>query len=368
MKKFVLFFLCSVFIISILNGFFIFRISNLNFDHILAEEGEEIAQTTEEKQSVEVQHFFTHELIYSPEKAFSTKNSLRNSFDRDHLTCTEFKNILNALYENNFVLVDLYDVYEEKDGKLVVKEGLNFEGKKPFVLSFDDMTYDTKNRGIVEKIVVRNGKLYDFASVEEEQYTQERDCLTILEDFIEKHPDFSFNNARATLCVTGYNGMFGYRVFSDTYLSGEELEREEESLKNLITFLKEKGYRFASHSYGHINTLFSSYETFCKDVEKWKNEIGSYVGETEIYCYPGGAHKCGTSNNEFLKSNGFKVFLCTGNMMTTSEMEDQATYLYRHPLDGKSLRNCEVEYENFFNTKDVYDPERQVSFNFKENY
>ena len=43
MKKFVLFFLCSVFIISILNGFFIFRISNLNFDHILAEEGEEIA-------------------------------------------------------------------------------------------------------------------------------------------------------------------------------------------------------------------------------------------------------------------------------------------------------------------------------------
>ena len=38
------------------------------------------------------------------------------------------------------------------------------------------------------------------------------DVLTILEDFIEAHPDFSYRGARGTIAVTGYNGIFGYRT------------------------------------------------------------------------------------------------------------------------------------------------------------
>ena len=388
MKNFVLLFMCIVFLFSFINGFFIFKTEHYSFNKVFGEVLEQdgsLENTLEDEQEslrngnseietqkveneIEIQHFFTHELIYDANKAFSTKNSLKNSFDRDHITCEEFKNILASLYENNFILVDIFDVYDEIDGKLVAKKDLDFNGKKPFILSFDDMTYDTKGRGIVEKLIVVDGEIYDYASVEDKKFSKERDCITILEGFIKENPDFSYNGARATLCVTGYNGAFGHRVFSDTYLTGNELEKEKENLITLIALLKEKGYKFASHSYGHINSVFSSYETICKDVEKWKSEIGQYVGETQIYCYPGGAHKCGTSNNEFLKSSGFNIFLCTGNKLTQGEKQDSATYLYRHPLDGKSLRNCEKEYANFFSVEEIYDKNRYVSFEYKEGY
>ena len=229
-----------------------------------------------------VEHFFTHELIYNTDLAFSNKNSLKNNFDRDHLTVAEFKKILNSLYNANYILVNFEDVYEELDGRYVKKTNPDFNGKKPLILSFDDMTYDTKGRGIVEKILVKDGEIYDYSSIEEEKYSQDRDCVTVLEKFIEKNPDFSYNSARAILCVTGYNGILGYRVFEGTYLNEKKLEKEEKKLIELIKTLKEKGYRFASHSYGHLNTAFASYEKFRTDITKWDNEVKKYVGETYL--------------------------------------------------------------------------------------
>ena len=315
-----------------------------------------------------VEHFFTHELIYNTDLAFSNKNSLKNNFDRDHLTVAEFKKILNSLYNANYILVNFEDVYEELDGRYVKKTNTDFNGKKPLILSFDDMTYDTKGRGIVEKILVKDGEIYDYSSIEEEKYSQDRDCVTVLEKFIEKNPDFSYNSARAILCVTGYNGILGYRVFEGTYLNEKKLEEEEKKLIELIKTLKEKGYRFASHSYGHLNTAFASYEKFRTDIIKWDNEVKKYVGETKIFCYPEGGHRSGSVNNELLKKNGFKIFLCTGNKPTEKENNENILYLYRHTLDGRALRNCEIEYEKFFNTKEIYDYARHVSFEYKEKY
>ena len=360
MNKFVLFFLCCGFIILILNGFFIHFYDHNNFKLLLAQK--------QESQSLEVEHFFTHEIVYSAEKAFSNKNSLRNGFDRDRLTAKEFKEILNEFYKKGYVLVNLEDVYIKTEKGFEIKKELDFGGKKPLILSFDDMTYDTKGRGIVEKIVVKDGELYDYTSVEEEKYSQDRDCLTILEQFISKNPDFSYNGARAILCVTGYNGILGHRIFNGSYLSEKKFKEEERELKELIKFLEEKGYKFASHTYGHLNTVFVNYEKFNEDVKKWENEVEKYVGKTEIFCYPEGAHKSGGENNELLKQNGFKIFLCTGSKIKSEEEKDDVCYLYRHPLDGRSLRNCEKEYAKYFNTKEIYDSGRQVSFDYKDSY
>lgn len=317
-------------------------------------------------EEVKIEHFFTHELVYDAAKAFSSSNSLRQCFDRDHLTADEFKNILQQLYENDFVLVDIFDVYENVGGKLKVKQNLDFGGKKPFILSFDDMTYDTRGRGIVDKIVEKDGKIYDFCENESVHMTQERDCITILEKFIEDNPSFSINNARAIICVTGYNGMLGYRVFEGTYLSSDRLQRETQELEQVVSCLKQKNYRFASHTYGHINCKRADLGSFKKDVEKWQNQIGKFVGETNIFCYPGGNHISGSANNEILKNKGFSVFLCTWVRDTQKEDEENgATYLYRHPLDGTSLRLCEQEYANFFSTKQAYDKDRSVSFSNK---
>lgn len=316
-----------------------------------------------------VSHFFSHELVYSPERAYCKANRLRRCFDRDHLTASEFKKILEEWHSRGYVLVNIEDVYAFENGKWHEKKDVDLNGKKPIVLSFDDLTYDTRERGIVEKIVEKDGEIWDYTSCEEQQFTQERDGVTILEKFIEENPDFSFNGARAILCVTGYNGAFGHRVFEGTYLSGEKLEKEEESLKNLVALLKEKGYRFGCHSYSHFNCAYASAGQFREDLRKWQNEIGKYVGETNIYCYPGGNHKAQSQNNEFLKANGFTTFLCTGQSPTKGEEnENRATYFYRHPLDGTSLRLCEKEYAKFFDARKVYEEKRYLPFSCRQGY
>ncbi len=321
------------------------------------------------EEKTHVQHFFTHELVYSPERAYSDSNYIRKCFDRDHLTASEFKKILEEFYLRGFALVNIEDAYSFNNGKWEEKSNVSFNGKKPLILSFDDMTYDTVGRGIVEKIVVKDGEIWDYASCEEQKFSQERDGVTILEKFIEENPDFSFNGARAILCVTGYNGAFGHRVFSESPLSGEKLEREKESLKILVEVLKEKGYRFGCHSYSHCNTQYIDSYEFSKDLKKWEEEIGVYLGETKVYCYPGGNHKAKSFNNEILKQHGYNIFLCTGSVPTKGEIQESgATYFYRHPLDGTSLRLCEEEYADFFDTKKVYDKRRYLPFSYKKGY
>lgn len=321
------------------------------------------------EEKVQVQHFFTHELVYSPERAYSNSNYIRKCFDRDHLTTREFGAILEELYSRGYVLVDIEDAYTFENGKWKEKDGNLFGNKKPLILSFDDLTYDTVGRGIVEKIVAKDGEIWDYASCEEIELTQERDCISILEKFIERNPDFSYNGARAILCVTGYNGAFGYRVFDGTYLSEKKLEEERKGLENLVSLLKEKGYKFACHSYSHFNAAYAGFSEFQNDLGKWENEIGKFVGETNIYCYPGGNHNSQGKNNELLKQKGFNVFLCTGNCLTKSEeLEQGATYFYRHPLDGTALRLCEEEYSSFFSTREVYDERRYLPFSYKKGY
>lgn len=320
-------------------------------------------------EEVKVEHFFTHELVYDAQKAYSPSNSLRKCFDRDHLTAKEFQNILLQLYERNFILVDIFDVYEKVGGKFKLKNGLNFGDKKPFILSFDDMTYDTKSRGVVNKIVEKDKKIYDYCENESEHLTQERDCVSILENFIEKNPTFSYNNARAILCVTGYNGMLGYRVFEGSYLPEETLEKEKEELERLVLVLKQKNYRFASHTYSHCNCSKINSNNLMLDAKRWEREIGKIVGETNIFCYPGGNHRSGSVNNEILKQKGFDVFLCTGNRLANKEENETGiTYLYRHPLDGTALRVCKEEYACFFDTEKAYDNSRYLPFSFKEGY
>ncbi len=325
-----------------------------------------VAETNDE---IKIEHFFSHELVYSPAKAYNPTNSLRKCFDRDHITTSEFKKILEELYNNNFCLINIEDGYEFKDGKWKQKENLDFGGKKPIILSFDDMTYDTKNRGIVDKVVAKNGEFYDYCECEEQQYSQERDIVPILENFIKTHPDFSYNGARAILCVTGYNGAFGHRVFEGSYLPASELESSKAQLSELVSLLKERGYKLGCHSYNHCNCIYTNHNNFVKDVNKWQNEIGSYIGKTNIYCYPGGLHKCKSQNNEYLKSNGFEIFLCTGKDFKQAEEDDiGATYFYRHPLDGTALRLCKEEYKEFFDTEKVYETARYVPFSLKRGY
>ncbi|MEG1499938.1 MAG: hypothetical protein RR400_02620, partial [Clostridia bacterium] len=58
--------------------------------------------------SGKIEHFFTHELVFETNKAFSPNNKIRKSLDMDHLTTKEYENILQSFYEKDFILVDFF--------------------------------------------------------------------------------------------------------------------------------------------------------------------------------------------------------------------------------------------------------------------
>ena len=310
----------------------------------------------------EVRHFFTHELVYSPQKAFDKKNDLRYCFDKDHLLTTEYVNFLEKMRIHNYVLVDFDLLYEVRGNKVIKKPLYLPLNKKPFTISLDDMSYDTDNRGIINKLIVdENGELRDYSSNESEKVTTGRESITILEEYLKVHPDFSIKNSKMCICVNGYNGILGYRIQNGS----PNRESETEELKKVVAVLKEKGYTFACHSYSHSFVPNCSPNFVSKDLYKWQTEIESVIGKTDIYCFPGGLHNARSYNDKIIQDR-YKILLCVGlDMHSVYEQSENYVYLYRTALDGNSLRTYPNMYREIFEPNEIYDNKSRFIKYFK---
>ena len=308
-----------------------------------------------------VEHIFTHELIYDTALAFSPSNRLRDSFDKDRMTAKEFSALLSSLYEKNYVLVSTVDA--------AVGDITLAEGKRAVALSFDDMTYDTVGRGCVDKIVFDGGKLSDYTRDAEPQITRCRENVTILESFIEAHPDFSHNGARATICVNGYNGILGYRVTPSSRVSDERMAEDAAQCKKTVAAMKALGYEFASHTYYHKYFDGMSAADIERDLDLWDKYIRPIVGDTRMLCFPSGLHNAKAAKFAAYGRHGFDIFLCVGSGATDYErgMTD-ATFVYRKPMDGTALRLYRKQYSHFVDTAEIYDGARHRPFSYKGGY
>lgn len=312
---------------------------------------------TEPPQKIE--HIFTHELVYDTEKAYAQNNSLRNCFDKDHLTSREFGALLGELYDNGYALVSIKDAVK----------GVAPKDKRGVTLSFDDMTYDTTGKGSVDKLVIKDGEVCDYTRSAEPAITRERECIPILERFIELHPDFSYNGARATICVNGYNGILGYRITPDCKVSDEFMQKERTECAALVEKLKSLGYDFASHTYYHKYFNSMSEKEIQADIDRWKTYVEPVVGKTDILCYPAGEHNAKSQKNELFVKNGFSVFLCVGSGPTEFEKKQtDRTYVYRKPFDGTALRLYQKQYAHLADTKKIYDETRFRPFSYRGGY
>lgn len=301
----------------------------------------------------EVPHFFTHQIINDPKKAFSMK--LARHYDKDCITHTEFSNFLNEMYKNDFCLVDIYDVIGYENGEPYFKDLYMPMGKKPFLLSFDDMSYDSIGLGLSDKIILdENNQIASYTASNKNQVEYDKEAICIIENFIASHPDFSINNARAIICPTGYDGILGYRINKD----GINRQKEIEAIKPLIDKLKSLNYHFASHTYGHIQVAYTSASQLERDCQKYEDEIESVTGNTDIFSFPCGSFVSSGYKLDILKKHGFKIFFCVGD--ATSQKKNGAVFLKREVLDGHSLRCFRKEYSPFFDTKNVYDHENRT--------
>ena len=315
-----------------------------------------------------VEHFFTHSLIAHPEIAFAPGNSYAYDLDRDCLTPDEFSAILQQAYDNGYMLVDLSLTYRVTDGRA---ERVTFpfpKGKKPLVLSFDDVVYASKNRGrgMADKLVLSDGRILSYTEHADPQLSAEREFVPILETFIAKHPDFSFRGARGIICLTGFDGILGYRTQRDS----PDRQAETERVKPVVQALKQSGWKFACHSYAHGHMKKYTADKMRDDIRKWKTEVAPLVGDTQWYVYPYGewvlGENCSDERHRVLEEEGFHVFFGVGSEAFYGEMplksKTRVLFIDRSPMDGISLRARETSYSRIFRCSQVYDPRRPVPY------
>ncbi len=310
-----------------------------------------------------VRHIFFHSLIVDTSLSFDG-DSMENGYNYWMTTIDEFKEILNELYARQYVLIDIHELCEEvsdAEGNITLqaRQPLVPEGKIPLVLSVDDVSYYDymKEDGFPQKLLLdENGDVKNlYIDQNGEEHIGDYDVMPILDTFVKEHPDFSLRGAKGIIAATGYEGTLGYRVND---LESPTLAEDQEAVRTVAARLKETGWLFASHGYGHKRTANISYDTLVSDTERWKAEIASLVGDTDIYIYPYGEEiDYPGSKLTYLQSEGFRFFCGVWTKPFVS-VQDSYVRQSRCNLDGYVMTNKQAVISDLIDAEKVLDKSR----------
>lgn len=333
-----------------------------------------------------ITHVFVHSLIYDPKLAFDD-DSKADGYNLVMTTCNEWAEIMKEMYQKGYVLVSLHDICTfDENGNRIDHQIMLPEGKKPFVLSIDDVSYyhSYSGDGIADKLVIDdNGKVKAHYTDENgKESVGDFDCMPMTDTFVEKHPDFSYHGHKGTIALTGYNGVLGYytdEVYKtknkdelDTdqadYLNKHpdfNYENEVKQAKEVAEGLKEQGWEFASHTWGHMNPAGEDISEIKTDNEKWQKRVASIVGKTDIFIFPNGTDIAGveeyTESNEkaqYFISEGFHIFCPVDSAQYWMQKGKNYLRQGRRNLDGYRMYHEPELLEDLFDVNKVFDKER----------
>ena len=335
-----------------------------------------------------VEHLFFHPVVAYPEQAFDG-DSKSDGIDDWMVTAGEYLKILESVYEKGYVLVDIADCWSEQTDESgqtrMVKNTLYLpEGKKPLILSYDDVNYYEYMlaNGFTYKLIIgKDGKLWSWGKDPQgkEVVSRDLDAVTILDKFVEEHPDFSPFGAKGCLSLTGYEGILGYRTQTDSksWTAEQEANRQKEieAVKPIVAELKRTGWTFGSHTWGHISLNTRTFDTVTADMQKWFAEVGSLVGETSVLFYPFGGRLDGDDVQQsgpafrWMQEHGFRIFCSVGiDSWSKCKSDISAVICDRLHPDGTTLRSAKARerYMKFYDAKDIIDlsvrPQREVGW------
>lgn len=313
----------------------------------------------------QVTHVFFHSLVKDTQKAFFQDNEQTAGFCQWMTTIDEFNRILQQMYDRGYVIVDLHDLVTETTDEngtvhMTAKQIMLPEGKIPFVISLDDLSYyhSYDGRGVASKMVLdKDGKptceyTNDDGSVE----TGAFDCVPILDKFIEEHPDFSYKGAKGTIALTGYNGILGYRTDED-YNTRQDLDADQaawleahpdfdfakecEEAKKVADAMKAGGWKFASHTWGHLHIGDISMDQLRADTDKWMKSVSPLVGDVDTIIFAHGQDLAqwnedyaSTEKFQYLKGLGFDIYCNVDSSQYFVQIGDEYLRMGRRNLDG----------------------------------
>ncbi|MCD7715609.1 MAG: polysaccharide deacetylase [Lachnospiraceae bacterium] len=334
----------------------------------------------------EVTHIFFHLIIWDASKAFDG-DLYAEGYNQYMVTMDEFSAIMQTMYDEGYVMVSMHDMCEvNEDGTVTRKEILLPEGKTPFVLSQDDVCYYhyMDGDGFASRLVLdENGDvkaeyIEDDGTVSVGDY----DLIPWIDTFVDLHPDFTYHGHKGTIALTGYEGILGYRT-DEVYLTRDEdrltswqkayleenpdfdeeaWQAEVDAATAVADALKADGWEFASHTWGHIDPIAKGLEGLQTDTERWKDNVETIVGETDIIIFAFGADISNwteySEDNEYyiyLKEQGYNIFCCVDSTQYWVQFNGTSMRMGRRDIDGYRMYYNADLLSDLFNVSDVWD-------------
>ncbi len=344
----------------------------------------------------EVTHVFYHSLVVDPIRAFAGQERDPQAAGNNQWMTTvgEFEKIIQEMYDRGYVIVSLHDLVnrtadENGDPVFSPAEILLPPGKKAYVLSQDDLSYYHcyDNYGYAARMVVNEeGKpVCEYIQADGTRVTGAYDIVPLLDAFIEQHPDASYRGAKGTIALTGYNGILGYRTDNSYQVINKNLnqdkkqwlidhpdfdiETERAEAKKVADALKEDGWEFASHTWGHIRIGDSSLETLMRDTAKWRENVEPLVGAVDTIVFAHGqdlgewgAYDESDAKYRYLREQGYRIFCNVDSNPYRTWIGRDYLRQGRRNLDGYRLYRNAVGKENniadLVDAADILDPMR----------
>ncbi len=345
-----------------------------------------------------VPHIFYHSLINDTDRAFNVEVLGQGAVDGMNAwmtTVEEFDKITQTMYDNGYVFVRLRDLVVQsvdENGNVTFTPNTNLllpPDKKPVVLSVDDLSYyhSYEAAGYPDKLVLdENGDVKcHYVTSDGVEHIGDYDVVPRLNSFLDAHPDGAYKGARGLIALTGYNGVFGYRTDADYELRENLMSDQSEWLSQHPDFnrqteiaeatriaeaLKQDGWEFASHTWGHLSVTNKTVDELRVDNEKWVNNVQNIVGpvDTIIFAHGNdiGNWEDYSSDNEkyqYFKSAGYNFF-CNVDGSQPYWVQIRSNYVRqgRIDLDGYMLYQSSLGettvIDDMFLASQVFDSRR----------
>ncbi len=337
----------------------------------------------------EVTHIFFHTLIKDASKAFDGDEDAEG-YNQYMVTIEEFAAIMQTMYEEGYVMVSLHDMCTVNEDGTVTPETISLpEGKIPFVLSQDDVSYYhyMGDDGFAQSLVLDEEGEVKCSYLEEDGSVSlgDYDMVPWIDTFVESHPDFSYHGHKGTIALTGYEGVLGYRT-DEVYRTREEdrltdyqrkffeenpdfdWQADVDAATEVASAMKENGWEFACHTWGHIDPLSSGYDATVQDTERWLENVEPIVGPTDIIIFAFGAdiadwqeYAEDNSYYVYFESRGFDIFCNVDSTQYWVQFNGTSMRMGRRNIDGYRMYYNPELLTDLFDVSEVWDPARPDS-------
>lgn len=322
----------------------------------------------------QISHIFYHSLIVDSKRAFRA-GSKRQGYLDYMVTEREFRAELPQIYAKGYVLVHPERIAApDGSGKMTYRPIMLPPGKKPLVLSIDDVSYYeymngdgfASNLTLTKDGQVRNTYVDEAGKTHIGAY----DVSTVIDDFVKEHPDFSYHGDKGSVALTGYNGILGYRSSYLRYGHNAKTEDARRKATAVADAMKKQGWNFACHSYGHELKSNDSLAKVKRDTQQWMAEVQPLVGKTPEMIYPfgadiSGAKEYGPDNPKYVYyyGQGFRYFFNVDwSKPAWEQMTGQSLRQARIDVDGitldAALAGKKTPLPLFFDPRSTVDPAR----------